>query len=727
MLLTATGASAEQPVSFRNDVMAVLSKAGCNQGVCHGNLNGKNGFKLSLRGDDREFDLTSLTRDMLGRRVDALRPSESLILLKATGTIPHEGGKRFGVDSPEHAILLNWVRKGAPGDSQNLPKLVGLEVTPAEQVLIASQDRVKLRVTARFSDGSSRDVSRLAVYEPASDGVAVSADGEVVRRRMGESTITVRYLHCRATARLAFLRQNPNFQWSSPRIANYIDGHVFSRLRTLQILPSPICSDSVFLRRAFLDALGVLPTADEARAFLADKNSEKRTRLIERLLEREEFADHWALKWSDLLRNEEKALDVKGVQVFHHWIRQCIAEGKPLNEFAREIVAGRGSTYSQPAANYYRALRDPQARSEATAQVFLGIRLQCAKCHNHPFERWTQDDYYNLAAFFARVDYKIVSNRRPDNLDQHQFDGEQIVWISRQGELKHPRTKAVVQPALPGGDRPPATAGNDRLQVLADWIADPKNPYFARVQTNRIWFHLFGQGIVDPIDDFRATNPPSNGQLLDALAEDFVVHQFDLKYLVRTVMQSSAYQLSCVPNDSNRDDDTHFSHGTVRPLSAEQLLDAISQVTGVEPKFNGYARGQRAGQLAGVRLFRERTQRPTSDEDFLQRFGKPERLLSCECERSEDTTLSQSFQLLTGPTLNNMLIAKQNRLARLLAGGHTDSEIVKETYLSALARIPKSEEFYGTLRHLAQSKDRRKGLEDIVWAIVNSKEFILRQ
>jgi hypothetical protein len=719
--------SMADPVSFRNDVMAVLSKSGCNQGACHGNQNGKNGFKLSLRGEDPTFDLAALTRDTFGRRTNTLQPAESLLLVKPIGAIPHEGGKRFGADSPEYAILARWINEGSRPDPPAAPVLKEIEVTPVEKVVLEPVDRVQIRVRARFSDRSTRDVTRLAVYELSNQVAAVTPDGEVQRQEMGETTILVRYLDQRMAVRLAFVPARPGFIWQELPESNPVDHHIFAKLRDIRMLPSPVCSESVFLRRAYLDALGVLPTAEEARAFLADNRRDKRSRLINALLQRPEFADFWALKWSDLLRNEEKLLDRKGVQIFHQWIRQCLAEGKPLNEFARELIAARGSTYSNPPANFYRAIRDPQARAEAVAQVFLGIRLQCARCHNHPFDRWTQNDYHSLAAFFARVEYQILENNRRDRLDSHEFDGEQIVCTSRVGEVTNPRTGETMPPRFPGSVTPPLSDGADRLQVLADWIAHPDHPFFARAQVNRIWYHLMGRGMVEPNDDFRASNPPVNGPLLEALAQDFIAHQFDLRHTVRLIMNSRIYQLSASPNETNAQDEANFARAIVRPLQAEQLLDALTQVTAVPVKFNGYPLGMRAAQLPGIRPLRQRDQAPTEGEQFLRRFGKPERLLSCECERSDDTTLEQAFQLLTGGVLNQLLSAPDNRIGRLLERGQLDHEIVEEFYLASLSRLPTPEELNSACALVERSKNRRAALEDIVGGLVGAKEFLLRQ
>lgn len=714
-----------ESVSFNNEVMAVLSRAGCNQGACHGNQNGKGGFKLSLRGQDSAFDLESITRDQLGRRVDPLRPSQSLILLKPTAGLPHEGGKRFSVDSTEYRILKQWLEAGAKADPEHRPALTGLKVTPQSQVLIDPVDRVQVGVEASFRDGSKRDVTHLACFEPSAPMVEVAADGTITRQKMGEVAILVRYLDRRAAVQLAFIPARPGFTWHDVPEANDIDRHVFAKLKTLRMNPSELCSDSVFIRRAYLDTLGILPTAEESRLFLADQRADKRARLIDFLLQRPEFADVWALKWSDLLRNEEKVLDRKGVQTFHHWIRQSILEGKPLNEFAREILSARGSTYQEPAANFYRALREPQNRAEAAAQVFLGIRLQCSRCHNHPFDRWTQDDYHSLAAFFARIDYRILENNRRDRLDTHEFDGEQIVILSREGEVKHPRTDEVLLPRfLDAGKR---LDTDDRLIAIADWVADPKNPFFARTQVNRIWFHLMGRGIVEPNDDFRASNPPTNAPLLDALARDFVQNRFDLRSLVRKIMNSRTYQLAARPNDTNRDDDNNFARALVRPLPAEQLLDSLAQVLDVPVKFNGYPLGTRAGQLPGVVVPRGREAPLTSAEMFLRSFGKPERILTCECERSSDTTLNQAFQLLTGELVNEMLADKENRIGKQIAAGKPNPAIIEEFYLAALCRPPLPAERDAAVAILARSKDRRAALEDIVWGLVNAKEFLLRR
>lgn len=727
-LVAAPLAGAAEP-SFR-DVAALLSKAGCNQGACHGNLNGKGGFKLSLRGDDPAFDHTALSRDQFGRRANVFRPDESLLLQKPAMLVPHEGGRRFLPDSPEYATIRAWIAAGMPADPADAPALTKLTVTPAEQVVVAPADRVRLQVTATFADGSTRDVTKLACYDLSSVSVAsIDTNGEVSKEQDGETTVQIRYLNQQTAAGLAFVPARPDFRWPDLPEKNFIDAHVFAKLKTLRMRPAEPADNSTFLRRVYLDTLGILPTADEARAFLADSDPDKRSKLIERLVERPEFADFWALKWSDLFRNEEKVLDAKGVRVFHAWVREQMSANVPLNEFARRVIAARGSTYSQPEANYYRALRDPYDRAEATAQVFLGVRVQCARCHNHPFDRWTQNDYHEWSAFFARVQYRIVENQRKDRFDKHEFVGEQVVWQDRNVELRNPRTKEPLAPKFLGDARPaglPADA--DRLQALADWVADPANPFFAKAQANRVWYHLFGRGLVEPNDDFRTSNPPAHPALLDELAHYFAIHNFDLRYLVKFILNSQTYQLSWVPDETNRGDVANFAKAAVQPLKAEQMLDALGRVLEAPVKFDGFPTGTLAGQLPDLQMAARRggAREPTGAR-FLKAFGKPDRLLSCECERTDDTTVVQAFQLMTGGVLHQMLTAPDNRIARLLKADKSDTEIVEELYLAALARLPTDSERAAAKAYLAKVKDRRAGLEDLAWGLVNAKEFLLRR
>ncbi len=725
LCLFAATANAQAPISFQSEVMAVLSRAGCNQGICHGNLNGRGGFKLSLRGQDDAFDLAALTRGMFGRRANPQNPDASLFLLKATGQVAHEGGPRFAVGSNEHRIVRDWIKQGMKIDLPGTPTLTSLTVTPSELYLVHPKNEITVRATATFSDGKTKDVSSLAVFESTNPKIDVSREGHVQSTEPGETTIIVRYLHLQATALLDFVPDR-KFVWQKPAVRNYIDKHVDARLEKLRMNPSELCTDSEFQRRAYLDLIGLLPTPDEVRMFRAEHAPDKRAKLIDMLLNRPEFADTWAIKWADLLKVEEKQLDKSGVKVFHAWIKKSVADNKPLNEFARDLVASRGSTYKQPEANYYRALRDSQTRSEAFAQVFLGIRMMCAKCHNHPYNQLTQNDYHQLAAFFPRVDYKIIDNKRKDKLDKHEFVGEQLVFMNTTGEVKHPVSGEVLKPKYLGGNVANLTEKDDRLILLANWVADSENPYFARTQANRIWYWLMGRGIVDPEDDFRQSNPPVNAPLLEALTKDLAAHQFDQKHLIRTIMNSRTYQLSAIPNDTNTEDETNFSHTLVRGLPAEALLDAIAQVTGVRLDFDGYPAGTRAAQLPCLPGPR-RKETPDLGVKFMRQFGKPERLLSCACERSDNTTLAQALQMMTGPLLTKAIGDPDNRVGKLMKAGKSNTEIVEELFLAALSRLPNDRERSAIIGRVENAADRRNALEDVLAALLNSKEFMLRK
>ena len=714
-------AAAVEDASYRTEVVAILSKAGCNTGPCHGNASGKGGFKLSLRGEDPERDYGILTREMFGRRIDLAEPAQSLLLLKPTTQVAHEGGLRFAIGSPEYETLRRWIAGGALDDAPTAPKTAGLVVEPEAPLIYEPTNSVQLYITARFADGTRRDVTRLAVYELADTVAQVTPSGAVTMARPGETTVIVRYLDQQRPVRITMVPQRGPAVVGRVARNNFVDEQLFAKMERLRITPSRLCEDSEFLRRAYLDLLGLLPTATEARAFVADKSEKKREDLVSHLLNRPEFADFWALKWADLLRNEEKVLDRKGVQAFHRWIRDSLATNQPLDRFVAEILAARGSSYDKPAANFMRALREPVKRAEATAQVFLGTRLQCAQCHNHPYDRWTQSDYYSWAAAFAPVSYKVIENNRRDGLDSHEFNGEQIIFASSKSRVKDPRTGKPANPRLLGH-----TPSDAKTESLPDWIV--QNPQFARAQVNRVWSYLMGRGLVDPIDDFRVTNPPSHPELLDALTEDFKKSGFDLRHLIKVITSSRAYQLSCEPNDGNRDDAVNYSHVIPRRLSAEQLVDAQHQVLGVAPEFSGYPAGMRASQLPGVIATRRRKQQQLSaDDQMLKVFGKPERLLTCECERSNETSMSQAFQLIGGPAIHELLTRSDNRLQQLIESGRPRSEWVTELYWAALGRPAAETELARAVEHLQGSGNARAGLEDIAWALLNAKEFILRR
>lgn len=728
LALAATPAFAADVPSFRAEVMAVLSRAGCNQGTCHGNKNGKGGFQLSLRGENPARDFATITRSDAGRRVNRLEPDRSLLLLKPSMEIPHEGGRRFHADDRSYAILHDWIAAGMPFESENEQLPEHLEVSPQEALLDPTHDSVKVTATAVLKDGSRRDVTDLAVFESSSLLAETSNDGTVRLTGPGEVTVTVRYLEHQLPIRLALVPGRPDFEWTAPEPVNVIDELVFAKLRRLKINPSAVCDDATFVRRAHLDLLGVLPTAGEAQAFVTDEAPDKRPRLVDQLLTRPEFPIFWGLKWSDLLRAEEKTLDERGLKTYVEWIRHSLAENKPLDVFAREIVSARGSTYEVPPANFYRAMRDPITRSETVAQLFLGVRLQCAKCHNHPFDRWTQNDYYGWANNFSQIDYEIKENKRRDENDKHEFVGEQIVKLDdKQKPVRHPDTDEALPPRFIDANGAAPNPDGDRLEQVADWLTSRDNRQFARTLANRVWAELLGKGIVDPTDDFRATNPPANPELLEALSDELVRSDFDLRHMIRTIMASRVYQLSSETNATNADDELNFSHAIIRRLSAEQLLDALSQATGASVEFAGYDRGTRAAELMGVRSIHDRRGKGTDGDRFLKTFGKPPRLTPCDCERTNETTLAQTFRLMSGDVINGLLSGDQNRLAGMVSSELTPSEMVDDLYWSSLTRGPTEAEKTATVEYISKAEDRRQALQDLEWALVNSAEFLLRK
>ena len=736
-------------VDFERDVMAVLSKAGCNAGNCHGNQNGKGGFKLSLRGQHPDRDHASLVHQYAGRRIDRFVPQRSLILRKATGRLAHQGGIRFRRDDLEYRILLDWLTAGAPAPEARQPALTDLVVTPTEAVTFGPDPQLQLTVLARFADGQQRDVTRLACYETSNLLARVEIAGRVLRQRYGQTTVIVRYLDRQVAVPVALMPDREPATVSRPDPQSQLDRLGLTRLDALRIEPSDRARDSVLVRRTFLDTLGALPTAEEARHFVDDSRPDKHSRLVDRLLPRPEFADFWALKWSDILRNEEKVLDARGVDVFHDWIRQQMATGRPWDQFVRALLRAEGSTYDNPPANYWRANRTPAGRGETTARLFLGTRLQCAQCHNHPFDRWTQDDYYSWAALFSLVDYEIVDNKRTDKFDKNEFKGEQRVQINGNLGVTDPRSGRFATPRLLGSQPLGPGSHYDRLTPLAVWLTAPENRQFARAQANFVWYHLLGRGLVEPIDDFRLTNPPSNPPLLEHLASEFIRSRFGHRALTRRILASDVYQRSAVPTTSNRQDELQFSRAEVKRLPAEVLLDAQTQVLGTPAVFVGFPLGIRAVQIPGVRRRRRRDSPPASGDRFLKTFGKPERLLACECERSNETTLKQALVLIGGAGLQQRLTAPGNALDRLLVRHPHDRELIAALYWCALQRPPTAAEAKRAARLIEEAQQmadlpaerpvepgsspqqrrqsaRREALQDICWALLNAKEFLFR-
>jgi hypothetical protein len=704
-----------RPISFRHDLVAALNVGGCNAGACHGTPSGKNGFRLSLRGYDPAADYIQLTRDVQGRRTDRLIPEASLMFQKALGWVPHEGGQRFAVHSIPAQIVRSWLAEGLRDDSSDLPALQGIEILPGSRVFNEPARWQQLAVVARFTDGSTRDVTRLTVFTSSDNAVAeVNPTGLVEFHQSGEAAILCRYLDAMLSARFTYLQPHSGFRWANPPERNFVDKYVFGKLKMLGIQPSEVCTDQEFIRRASLDLCGVLPALDQTKAFLESTDKDKRAKLIDRLLETNEYADFWTLKWLDVLRCNRKAVQEKGVHVYQQWLRGKIEKNVPFDLLVRELLTANGSTFANPPANYFRVARDPTNLAETTAQLFLGIRMQCAKCHNHPFERWTQDDYYSMAAFFARVRQK--KDKLEPGVGPMAQGAAEVIYCDRSGEVVQPRTGKVVPPKYMGGTVAILPLGKDRREVLADWLTNGNNPFFAKSVVNRVWFHVVGRGIVDPVDDFRDSNPSANDELLTALAKDFVDHHFDIKHLIRAIANSRTYQLSAQTIDSNKDDNKYFSHAVTKLLTAEQLLDAICTATEVAEKYPGLPLGTRATQLPDGEV----------NNVFLKTFGQPARELACECEREGDSNLAQALQLINGPTINDKIRNANNRLGKLLARKLDEKQILAELYVAALSRSPAEGEVKAALKHVAKNADKRKAWEDVQWALLNSKEFLFR-
>jgi hypothetical protein len=710
-----------QPVSYRREILPLLTKLGCNSGPCHGNLTGKGGLKLSLRGENPAADWLTLTHESSGRRLSRNRPESSLILAKPAGELPHEGGVRFKTGDVAYRVLSRWIAQGAVDDKESGPQLTGLSVTPSQVWLEGGQAREsKIRVRARWSNGSETEVTDLAGFDIADPtGATISPSGQFSADRPGEWVVGARYLGKYAVSRLVFLEENAGFVWAEPRIRSGFDRAVFDKLRRLRRNPASEAAPETLVRRVYLDLLGVLPTGQEVRAFVEDKRDDRYERLVDQLLERPEFAEFWALKWSDLLRNEPKVMGPKGNRQFYRWLRDRFAADEPMDQFARELITTTGSSWKEPASAFHRTNRDPETAAETFAQVFLGYRFQCAKCHNHVSDVWTQDDYYGLAANFANLRRKDINNVRRDRFDKHEFNGDVIVHFQGRPEIVQPRSGERLVAKPPGGQRLSAdnVEPDAALEHLATWLTSG-NRQFARNLANRVWFQLIGRGVVDPVDDFRDTNPPSNPELLDELAKSFVASGYRLKPLAREIVTSTVYRLDSLPASNSPATEADFGRAIVKLLPAEVLRDIVDQAAGYSRPSETGPLGQRAAQEA-VAL--------TRGEEFMRVFGKPERLLSCECERSDDTTLAQAFQLINGDTVRDALESQGNRIDLSKRQAETDpAGAVEALFLATLSRRPTEEETVGILAHLKASSNSRRSWEDILWATLNAKEFLFR-
>jgi hypothetical protein len=730
------------PVSFRHEFIAALNVAGCNAGACHGIPSGRGGFNLSLRGYDPAADFLELTHSALGRRTNRFDAEGSLILKKGIGLVAHAGGPRLlSINPIPQETIRAWLAGGLLDDPSSLPALTRVEVLPASRIQFAPSRWQQLAVLAHFGDGSVRDVTRLTAFSSSDESIAgVDANGLVELKQTGEAAILCRYLSIIECARLTYLDPQPNFGWSDPPLHNEVDRHIFAKLKMLNIAPADLCTDEEFLRRAFLDLCGILPTPDECRHFLADTASDKRSRLIDALLERPEFADFLAHKWLDVLRSNRLTIQIKGSHAYRLWLRSHIERNTPWNKVVSELLSASGSTFANPPANYFRGPYDNGAPvvkgatdlAESTSQLFFGIRLQCAKCHNHPFERWTQDDYYKMVAWFSRLK-AVPDTENPGSPPQpypwQLRENALVIYSAGTGEAAHPQSGQPMPPKVLGLPTPAIPPGTDRRTVLAELVTSPENPYFARATVNRLWYHLLGRGIVDPPDDFRDSNPAANDAVLDVLAHEFIASNFDVKHVVRMIANSRTYQLSSHAKLGNPEDEKYFSHALVRRkrLTAELLLDAVCAATGAPETFTGMPEGTRAMQLPDGQVIYTGGRYASWDRHpFLKAFGQPAREAACECEREGDLNLARALEMKNGDFLLGKLRTAENRIGRLLANKTPDAEILNELFLATLSRPPLVDEAQTALDHVAGTADKRAAWENIQWALLNTNEFLFR-
>jgi len=696
--------AAPRQFNFENDISPLLTRHGCNASQCHGKAEGQNGFKLSVFGYDALADWRAFTAESKGRRTSSAAPEQSLFLAKASGTMPHQGGARIPAGTADYETIRAWLAAGAPFGSTNDARVVKVELEPREKILTPGA-KLQLRVNATYSDGRKADVTRYCVFQSNNDSLAkVDEHGAVVIGSLpGQTSIMARYLG-EVTSFMAIVPR-PGKPVGNTGFAefNFIDRHVNAHLKKLNLRPSEVCDDATFLRRAHLDIIGTLPTAAEVRRFLADESSDKRSQLVDALLKRPEFADFWALKWADLLRVDRQKLGQRDAYAYYRWIREQFAGNRPLDQFARALLTAEGPLDDAPAGHFYKVVSKPGEMANAVSQVFLGIRIACAECHHHPFDRWSQTDYYGMSGFFSQVSVRKGAL------------GEMLLAEGNPG-VKHPRTGETVQPYALGTEMPAAAPAGDRRRVLAEWFTAPENPWFARNLANRLVAHFFGRGVVEPVDDVRATNPAGNPALLDAVAKSLAESKFDLKQFIRTLTASRTYQLSATPNETNAQDEQNYSRALFKRLPAEVLLDAVSQVTGVPEKFDGVPAGVRA-----IQLWDSQTQ-----HYFLKLFGRPVRATACECERNSEASIAQVLHLMNSPALQAKLAHADGRMARLAAAQPDPERLAEELYLTFFNRLPSDAERQLARRHFAAHPNRQQAVEDLAWSLMNTMEFVFK-
>jgi hypothetical protein len=697
------GVKAPRPVSFRNEIIPILTKAGCNSGGCHGKAEGQNGFKLSIFGFDAKTDHEALVMEGRGRRVFPASPARSLLFLKGSARVPHGGGRKIEPGSYRDRRLLRWIAEGArfdAGDDEST-RIVRIEVEPREQILLAGESQ-QLRVTAIDAAGRRYGVTSETAFESNNAAIAdVDSLGLIQATDIpGEAAILVRYLGHVAVCRVTSPR--PGVTFTRPEEVNFIDALVWDKLERLGIEPSGPADDAEFLRRVYLDTIGTLPTADEARAFLADASPDKRARVIDQLLNRDEYVDYWTMQWLDILRADQLTISPQGAVAMQRWLKQSFADNKPYDQLARELLTVQGNTSAQGPGSFYKVLSKPEEAARSVSQLLLGVRIECAQCHHHPSERWSQEDYAALAGFFTGVSLKKLPG------------GEQAV-VSRGGkDLPHPRTGEIVPARALGAESADFSSTSDRRRVLAEWMTSRDNPYFAKAVANRLWAHYFGRGLVEPIDDIRATNPASNERLMQALVDHLHEVKFDLREFTRTLLSSRVYQASYTTNASNESDVQNFSHAAYKSLPAEVLLDAICQSTGIPEKFNGWPEGYRAIQVWDNRM----------PSYFFRIFGRPVRATVCECERSNEPSIAQALHLLNAEEIGEKISDHHGYARRLAASEKSPPEIVDELFLTTLTRYPTDRETELMMTAFDELGDRRAATEDVLWALMNSKEFL---
>jgi hypothetical protein len=710
------------PVRFVRDVVPVMSRIGCNAGTCHGSAKGKNGFKLSLRGYDPEFDYEALITDISGRRFNRVKVEESLMLLKPTEEVPHEGGMLLKPNSREYKLLRDWIAQGAKPEKTATARANKIEVLPPEIDLSLPGMTQEIIVLAHYPDGSVREVTRDAVISSSSSEIAAVKNAVVTGIRRGEAAILIRYEGNYATEELRVMGDRSGYEWVDTPEFNFIDPLINAKLRKMKILPSGLCSDAEFIRRVSFDLTGLPPKADKVRAFLEDStpSREKRAKLIDELIGSDNYIEFWANKWADLLQSSSDNLGTKAIWQYRDWIRQAIAKNEPYDHFVRDILLADGSSYKNPAANYYRVLREPGKIAEDVSQTFLGVRFNCNKCHDHPFERWTQNQYYEFAAYFGNLAFK----RGPIGTDYVKYEAggtqhvyaEEVLYRNPAGEVEHPKTGKKVTPKVPFGTAAPVDPDGDRRVPFVDWLTSRENPMFAKSMANRVWSYFFGIGIIQPVDDIRAGNPPSNAALLDALTKEFVSSNFDLRQLMRVICNSRTYQLSFIPNKWNSDDTVNFSHARPRRLSAEQLYDAIAFVTGTAKPFAGLPKGMRAVEVADGTV---------AGDEFLTLFGRPKRQSACECERTSNITLSHAMSLINGSTVGDAVSMPHNAIQKLVESQKDDQKVIEELYYLILSRPPTEKEL--KVATLAGTESRMEAAQDVAWALLNSPAFLFNR